>query len=212
MVGRADYDAAAIPLLPHVTSSTGRAKPDTRRLLLSRRDALTERDRTTYSGAICSRAAEVIAERCAARSVVALYANKGSEVETALLDETLRAGGFRIAYPRVVDDARVLAFHAVTIDELVPSRWGLREPTAQVAAVVLEEISAFVVPGLAFDRRGGRVGWGMGHYDATFAAAATGAERIGLAFECQVIDNVPRESHDVALDAIITEVATHVVA
>lgn len=179
-------------------------------MLLSRRDALTERDRSEKSRAICARAAAMIADRCPAGAVVALYANKGSEVETALLDETLRAAGFRIAYPRVVDERRVLAFHEVMIDELVVARWGLREPTAIAAAVVLEEISAFVVPGLAFDRQGGRVGWGKGHYDATLAAAP--GVRIGLAFECQLIDNVPRESHDVALDAIITEVATLVVA
>ena len=195
-----------------MNSLTGRAKPDTRRLLLSRRDGLTERDRTDKSAAICERAAEVIATRCARGNVIALYAHKGSEVETAALDERLRAGGFRIAYPRVVDESRVLAFFEVAIDALGKSRWGLREPSADAARVAIETIAAFVVPGLAFDRAGGRVGWGKGHYDATLSAARADAECIGLAFECQVVENVPRESHDVALDAIITEVATHVVA
>jgi 5-formyltetrahydrofolate cyclo-ligase len=191
----------------------GRAKPDTRRLLLSRRDALTERVRADRSRAICMRAAVLIEARCEAGSIVALYAHKGSEVETTVLDEQLRAGGFRIAYPRVVSDARVLAFHEVRIDELalVP-RWGLREPGALATAVPLDEITAFIIPGLAFDRSGGRIGWGKGHYDATLTDAHANAIRIGLAFECQVVDNVPREPHDVPLDAIMTEVATHVAA
>ena len=68
-----------------------------------------------------------------------------------------------------------------------------------------------LLPGLAFDRAGGRIGWGRGHYDATFAAAPS-ALRIGLAFERQVVEQVAREAHDEALHIIITEVATHVVA
>lgn len=199
-------------MLSHVNSLTGRAKPDTRRLLLSRRDGLTERERTDKSGVICERAAEVIAMRCVRGSLIALYAHKGSEVETAALDERLRASGFRVAYPRVVDESRVLAFFEVAIDALGATRWGLREPSADATAVAIETIAAFVVPGLAFDRAGGRMGWGKGHYDATLTAARADAECIGLAFECQVVENVPRESHDVALDAIITEVATHAVA
>lgn len=193
--------------------ATGRAKPDTRRLLLSRRDALTERERTERSRAICVRAAALIEARCDAGSIVALYFPKGSEVETSLLDETLRVGGFRIAYPRVVDGTRVLAFHEVEIDELTATRWGLREPGLLATTVSIEDIGAFIIPGLAFDRSGGRVGWGKGHYDATLAIAHANSVRIGLAFECQVIENnVPREPHDIPLDAVMTEVATHVAA
>jgi 5-formyltetrahydrofolate cyclo-ligase len=198
-------------LLPHVPSPTGRAKPDTRRTLLSRRDALTERERSEKSGSICERACEAIVARVVAGTVVALYAHKGSEVETHLLDEALRRAGFRIAYPRVIDEARVLAFHEVAVGALVPSRWGLREPNAASASLALDAIGAIVLPGLAFDRGGGRVGWGKGHYDATLAAAPHAA-KFGLAFECQVVESVPREPHDVALDAIITEESTYVVA
>ncbi len=187
-----------------------RSKPATRRTLLAQRDALTERERTEKSVVICERAEVVIAARCEA-GVVGLYAHKGSEVETTELDRRLRAAGYRVAYPRVIDEARVLRFHEVAIDELVGSRWGLREPTPDAPPVVIEEIAAFVVPGLAFDRLGARIGWGKGHYDATLALARADALRIGLAFDCQLVDRVPRERHDELLGVIITEVATHAV-
>jgi 5-formyltetrahydrofolate cyclo-ligase len=100
----------------------------------------------------------------------------------------------------------------VTLDELAPTRFGLREPSADAQEVPVADIAAFVVPGLAFDRAGGRIGWGRGHYDATFAAASPAALRVGLAYECQLIEHVAPEPHDVALHIIITEVATYVVA
>lgn len=191
------------------SSSTGRGKPDTRRAFLSRRDALTDRERTDKSVLICERAVAFLTARCEPGSVVALYADKGSEVQTSRLDELLRAGGFRVAYPRVVDDQRELALSEAAISDLVPSgRLGLREPIAE-AMMQLADIRAFVVPGLAFDRDGGRVGWGKGHYDATLAG--TTALRVGIAFDCQVVDSVPHEPHDAVLDAIITETTTHVV-
>jgi 5-formyltetrahydrofolate cyclo-ligase len=117
----------------------------------------------------------------------------------------------RVVYPRVVEGNRVLAFHEAMRDELALARFGLREPQARTAEVALEDISVFFVPGLAFDREGGRIGWGRGHYDATFAARPD-ALRVGLAFECQIVERVPREAHDTLVNIIITEVATHVVA
>jgi 5-formyltetrahydrofolate cyclo-ligase len=175
------------------------------------RDAMTAVERAAASTVICDAANAVLAARLSPGAMVAVYAAKGSEVDTARIDAAARARGLVVAYPRVNGRARLLAFHAVTMDALAPSGFGLREPSADALAVAVEDISAFVVPGLAFDRTGGRLGWGRGHYDATFAAAPQ-ALRVGLAFERQVVDRVPREAHDVALHIIITEVATLVVA
>ena len=152
----------------------------------------------------------MLAARVAPGAVVTLYSAKGSEVDTVRLDGLARERGLVVAYPRV-ERGRLLSFCAATLDDLAPAGFGLREPPAGARAVALANIAAFVVPGLAFDRAGGRIGWGRGHYDATFAAAP-GALRVGLAYERQVIDHVAREAHDVALHILITEVATHVVA
>jgi 5-formyltetrahydrofolate cyclo-ligase len=179
--------------------------------LLALRDAMTEGERAAASVAICDAANALLAARLSPGAIVSLYAAKGSEVDTARIDGFARRQGLVVAYPRVIANDRRLAFHAVTLDELAPARFGLHEPSADAPGVAVADITAFVVPGLAFDRSGGRIGWGRGHYDATFAAASPGALRVGLAYECQLIEQVAREAHDVALHIIITEVTTHMV-
>ena len=168
--------------------------------------------RASASAVICDAANAVLAARLPPGAVVSLYSAKGSEVDTARIDGFLRELGMVVAYPRVIGDGQLLGFHVVALDELAPARFGLREPSADAQAVAVGDIAAFVVPGLAFDRAGGRIGWGRGHYDATFAVASPTALRVGLAYDCQLIEQVAREPHDVALHIIITEVATHPVA
>ena len=206
------YDAAASTLVASVPPSTStRSKPIARRALLARRDTLSEADRAAWSQRIAEAADALLAKHAQPGDAVAMYAAKGSEVDTTAIDTASRARGLTVAYPRIVDDERLLAFHAARIDELVPARFGLREPPFDAPAIELARIAVFLVPGLAFDRRGGRIGWGRGHYDATLAAAPR-ARRIGLAYDFQLIDGVPREEHDALLDEILTEVATYTVA
>lgn len=182
-----------------------------RRELLARRDALGERERAARSQQISDDAIALLASRLPEGALVALYAAKGSEVDTTALDLALRVRNLRVAYPRVVHDVRALDFHEIALEELVVSRFGLREPPKSCPTVDLAELSAVIMPGLAFDRSGGRIGWGRGHYDATLVTVP-GALRVGLAFDCQLIERVPSEPHDALLHILITELATHVVA
>jgi 5-formyltetrahydrofolate cyclo-ligase len=171
---------------------------------------MTAEERASASARIAERANELLETRVGRGGVLALYRSKGSEVDTTAIDVAARARGVVVVYPRVVDGEQALAFHRVTIDELVPSRFGLREPRTDAPRVDVRSIAAFVVPGLAFDRNGARLGWGLGHYDATLVAAAESALRVGLSFECQLVEQLPHEAHDQLLHVIITEVATHV--
>jgi 5-formyltetrahydrofolate cyclo-ligase len=168
-------------------------------------------ERAVASAAIAARLSRLVEDRLAAGAVVALYASKGSEVATQEVDGLARARGLRVVYPRVARDHKQLELGEVAVAQLVPARYGLLEPAAGAPLVAVEDVAAFVIPGIAFDRAGGRIGWGRGHYDATLARAP-GALRVALAFECQIVDAVPREPHDIAVHFIITEVATHVVA
>jgi 5-formyltetrahydrofolate cyclo-ligase len=178
--------------------------------LLALRDAMEAGERAAAGIVICDAANALLAARSTPGAAIALYAAKGSEVVTAPIDAFARRVGLVVTYPRVSERERLLAFHEATLDELVPSRFGLREPRPDARAVGVQDIAVFFVPGLAFDRAGGRIGWGGGHYDTTLAAAPD-ALRIGLAYECQLLERVAREPHDVALHIIITEVATHMV-
>jgi len=195
-------------LLAHVTSSDLSAKPVARRTVLARRDALTPFAREIASMRIAERVNDLLSSMNS--RTVALYAPKGSEVETWLIDEHVRATGGRVVYPRVVDHTKELEFHEVVPEQLVPARFGLREPRPDWRNTVgLVEINAFIVPGVAFDRCGGRIGWGHGHYDATLAAAPAKALRIGLAYDLQLIDEVARDPHDIDLSHVVTESATY---
>ena len=187
-----------------------RGKRATRKTLLALRDALTPATRASASRAIADRANDLLDVKLPQNSMIALYAAKGTEVETVEIDDHARTHGFRVAYPRIVAGDRRLAFHEVLRGKLVTARFGLREPRPDAPALPLDQVTAFVIPGIAFDRAGGRIGWGRGYYDATLELAPA-ALRIGLAFECQLVDHIEREPHDVALQYIITEVATYAV-
>ncbi len=165
-------------------------------------------ERAAAAGVIGRAVNTILDGKLASGDLLALYAAKGTEVATTAIAEHAALRGIELAYPRVLDDDRTLMFHLVTADELIAGRFGLREPRADSPAVALERIAAFVIPGLAFDLEGGRVGWGRGYYDATLAKAPS-ALRLGVAFACQIVDHLPRDPHDVAMHYVITELATH---
>jgi 5-formyltetrahydrofolate cyclo-ligase len=185
-----------------------RSKPITRRTVLSLRDKMPEAVRIAASDAIAVSVASLIAN-LPAGALVGMYAPKGTEVETVRIDAAVRARGLRVAYPRIVAGDRRLAFHEVTPAELQLARFGLREPRADARTVDVSTIAAFVIPGLAFDTAGGRIGWGRGYYDATLAIASPTALRIGLGFDCQLVDSVPRDAHDAQLHYVVTETTVH---
>jgi 5-formyltetrahydrofolate cyclo-ligase len=171
--------------------------------LLARRDQLSEDERRRGEAAIAAHAEATLAAR-AAGDIIAVYAAKGSEVCPLAIDARARQLGLRVAYPRVVRAQRHLTFALAAPEELVAAAFGLREPAASAPELSLDEIRCFFVPGLAFDEAGGRVGWGRGYYDNTFGRAPR-ALRIGLAFECQVVERVPQAEHDILLHGLFTE-------
>lgn len=141
---------------------------------------------------------------------VALYAPIRGEVPTKDILTAALSDGKVVCYPLSHVHGRILSFRAITSEaELEPGRLGVREPTSSADLIAVEQIDLFVVPGLGFTRDGKRLGRGGGYYDATLKAAAERSRRIGLAFSEQVVDAIPVNGEDVAMDLVVTENESH---
>jgi 5-formyltetrahydrofolate cyclo-ligase len=178
------------------------AKETLRQEMSARRLALSIEERGAKSQSICARVARLVAR--AGTTNVALYAAIRAEVDLAALDRALRAAGAKVAYPRV-DPPRDLTFHAVAAEELVPSgRFAIPEPLPDSPMVLPEALDLIVVPGLAFDRDGRRVGWGAGYYDALLPKAPQ-ALRIGVCFSFQLVSRCPAGEGDERVHRVVTD-------
>jgi 5-formyltetrahydrofolate cyclo-ligase len=178
-----------------------------RRAARARRDAVPTSERAPAAIAAAAHLDRDVLASLVPGALVALYAAKSSEVDTTAIGAAALARGLAVAYPRVVAGDRRLAFHRASPTELAPGTFGLLEPPASAPVVPPHAFAVVVLPGLAFDRRGNRLGWGQGHYDATLADAQV--LRVGLAYESQLVDQLPADEHDVPVHLIATEVAVH---
>jgi 5-formyltetrahydrofolate cyclo-ligase len=137
---------------------------------------------------------------------VALYAAMPDELPTRPLFDGLAATRAVRLLPRIRADA--LEFAAVeSWDELRPGRYGVLEPPVDRGRVALGAGDVVVVPGVAFDASGNRLGRGGGYYDRAFAPGHGAAPLlVGVAYAFQLLDSVPHDSRDRAVDAIVSEV------
>jgi 5-formyltetrahydrofolate cyclo-ligase len=111
--------------------------------------------------------------------------------------------GHHWIYPRVEGDR--LTLHPVRSPscDLLPGAFGIREPSPALPAIPVDAIDAFLCPGLAFDRRGGRLGRGRGFYDRLLEHARPDAIKLGVAFPIQLVDDTFSEPHDIHMDEVL---------
>lgn len=180
-----------------------------------RRDALAARDAEPDRSAKSRLAGERLRALEAYRTarIVCWYVGVKSEVATLPLLARALAEGKRTVVPACEGDELRLV-EIVSLDELVPARFGLYEPEAALCAATgrwcpPERVDLFVVPGVAFDRSGGRIGYGRGFYDRLLVHARPDAAIVGLAFECQLVASVPVEPTDVPVQRVVTEEAVY---
>lgn len=133
---------------------------------------------------------------------ILFYVSLPKEVDThSAITQALKQGK-TVFVPRT--NAHELTLHRIhDLKELKPGSFGVLEPDLEDEWGPSETMDLIVVPGLGFDRRGHRIGYGKGHYDRLLKR--TRGYKVGLAFEEQIIDEVPDEEHDVPLDCLITD-------
>ena len=152
-------------------------------------------------------------EHYAQAAIMSTYVGVDSEVATIPLIRSACAEGRTLVVPWM-DGGHIRLARIEALDELVPSAFGLLEPTAQIRVDTSRQMAPtscdlFLVPGVAFDRMGNRLGHGRGYYDELLARVPHSATRIGLAFECQLVERVPTEPHDQRMDLVVTELGTY---
>ena len=166
-----------------------------------------EPDKGGKSAIICGRVEELAEFQSARR--VQFYIDVRSEVRTRPFLARALEAGMKVIVPYCVDDHLEL-FHLRKMEELEPGCFGILEPRNDLRGrparrFDIENVDLILVPGVAFDRRGGRMGHGRGFYDRLLRRARPQTPLIALAFECQLVEAVPMEEHDLHVDKVVTE-------
>jgi 5-formyltetrahydrofolate cyclo-ligase len=181
-----------------------RAKAELRKRARALRNAIPHEAILARSRRI-TLALEALPAIAAAARVALFYPIEGrNEVDLTALDSSLRARGVRVAYPAIDPDTRDMTFRFVADPEAMQERGlGFCEPApADEEASALDVI---IVPALHLDPQGHRIGYGAGYYDRALPRYCPPARAIGVAFDFQLIAEVPTTEGDVALSTVVTD-------
>ena len=170
-----------------------------------------QENKEALSEAICE--TFIAQSEFAAAQCVMVYIDVRTEVRTRQHLPKLLAGDKRIVVPYCVDDV-LGVFLLENMDELTVGMYKILEPKPELRdlpgkRVDVQQIDLIMAPGVAFDRRGARMGHGFGYYDKLLEHARADTPLVALAFECQLFPEIPTQAHDIFMDKIITERAIY---
>lgn len=139
-------------------------------------------------------------------SNVMLYVDFRNEVATNQLIQYVLEHKLRLILPRIDMKSRTMSLHIVDdLKDLELSSYGILEPPYHLQQVLYDEVDLIISPGVAFDRNCYRLGYGGGFYDQLLAKKRKEVPVIALAFDCQIVQQVPTEPHDIQVDYVVTE-------
>ena len=173
-------------------------KQELRRTAREIRDGMDAGEREKASLIICDLLMRSI--RPSATGVF-IYASFGSEVETWTAMKYLMKQGIDVCLPRLADPGKMEAVQWDGTAKLVKNKFGIEEPPG---GAYEKKIDHIIVPGLAFDGRGGRIGYGAGYYDRWIADHKE-VSRIGLSYDEQLVERIPMEPWDFRINALVTQ-------
>jgi len=134
--------------------------------------------------------------------IVFAFAGTEKEIDTSLFMNETIAAGKTLILPRCAAEHAIDLCVVRSMDDLEAGAYGILEPKT-VRKADENNIDVILVPGLAFDRNGGRMGFGKGYYDRLLESSK--AVKIGLCYDFQILEKIPTESHDVPMNFVITE-------
>lgn len=180
------------------------SKVQLRKRIKEKRNALSETERTSYSAQICNRLREQ--SWYANAHMILVYSAIQSEVDLSLFCAQARKDGKILYFPKVFGEEMEF-FRVDDTAQLVAGAFSVMEPNIEEFALSSYPSDAgapVLVPGVAFSESGGRIGYGKGYYDR-YISAHTNLFPVGICFECQLLDMIPAEPQDIAMQQIVTE-------
>lgn len=195
-------------------------KAELRQAVIARRDALDLDVRAAKSAVVCARLVELLDRLgVAAPRTVAVYAAMGSEVDPAAFAAAAVARGWRVAYPCMLSATDAMAcgqrmcMRAVSAGDASETPF-IAHPTRAFAAMDVDSdhfpivpakaLDMIIVPLVAFDRTGARLGYGGGCYDRYLPMLSPACQIIGITFDEQRVGHVPTDAHDLPLSHIVS--------
>ncbi|MDW8095840.1 MAG: 5-formyltetrahydrofolate cyclo-ligase [Aquificaceae bacterium] len=174
-------------------------KESLRAQAIKKREELSQRERQELSKQILNRLIS-LPQLSGARSVLLFYPHRG-EPDIRPLISKLILEGYQTLFPKVVDKGLKLV-RVEREEDLKPGAFGILEPS-QGEEVEPEKVELALVPGLLFDKEGYRLGYGKAYYDRLLGRL--GGLKVGVCYEFQVVEEVPRDSWDEPVDLVVTD-------
>jgi len=172
--------------------------------VLARRAARGGPARRAAGAALRARLAAL--PQVASAQTVFAFASFRTEVDTTPFLQWCLERGVTVGTPRIEGPHHMEAYALADLDtDFVSGRHLIPEPRDGLARIDPALIDVVILPGSAFDERGGRLGYGGGFYDTFLGRLRPEAPRIGVCFEAQLVDEVPRAAHDLCVDLVVTE-------
>lgn len=173
-------------------------KTELRKRMLQERDAFLLSDKNQFDAAICEKLKTLIQQR--KPKTVHSYLPMGSEVNVLPVLQYLLAQKITVVCPKSLPKGKMENRILHSLDELENGIFGTKHPATEI--VHEDAIDMFIVPGLAFDKSGNRIGYGAGYYDQFFARHPHGY-KVGVCYPFQICKNLPHEEYDVIMDEVV---------
>lgn len=180
------------------------SKAKIRVAVLKKRDSIHQAVKKLKDSAIKERLLS-LKEFSLAKNIL-FYASFRSEVETMEMIKESILIGKNVFLPSVDIKTHYLKIYRVgSVEELMPGYMGIPEPLKKGRTKRIDSIDLVVMPGIAFDTKGMRLGYGKGYYDRLLSHAKKKPLLMALAYEEQIVGHIPKEGHDIRVNALITE-------
>lgn len=180
-------------------------KEELRKKILSKRFKMSQGEVQTKSEVICR--SLISSELFREAKIISLYSPIKREVRTENIFTAAKSEGKKVGFPVSNSDNTEITYYEVgDMSELFKGTYGIMEPSTDTKKMIkASDIDLIIIPGVAFDERGFRIGYGGGYFDRLLEKDNVKAITTALAFDAQMVPRIPEESHDMRINFIFTE-------